>query len=262
MSAIKRVREWWGYELSTIRRAWAGSSKKAIERGLLVTVLVLLFRGAFGYLARKDVFGTIIICVASGVLVFLGEFLFKLLRVPSKMAAENKQTIDLQAKTYADQKQTLESLHTERVEALQAEINRLKALLDDRAKKLENKETLGTLHQRLLGRAREIRQMFDSDYCKKYADNKRDGVIDSDTDILLRAVEQFLEQEIKGASVARFRNPENFKATPVEKPDYSGMRGQMIEVATRLYDDRLYWQWATDYLKYMASNLMNIIENP
>ena len=155
----------------------------------------------------------------------------------------------------------IEAAHKSHTELLEAQIQTLQTQLDDKVKRLENGEKLGNLHQLLLSRGREIKKMGASEFCKKYANSKRDEILDPDTQFLFEVVENFLEKEIKGASIAIFENPENFKETPVDKPNYSTISGAMAEVAYRFYTEELYHQRVIDHLNHRASNLMKIIEN-
>jgi len=162
--------------------------------------------------------------------------------------------------TNAKDKEKLVFEHIEQRQALEVQVKNLKTQLDDRTKRLENEEKLGNLHQHLLNRASQIRKMGASEYCQKHAESYQKEILDPDTKLLLDAVETFLEKEIKGASLAIFRNPENFKETPVERLN-SATSGPMAEVAFKFYTKELYKQRVIDRLNHWASNLMKIIEN-
>ena len=176
------------------------------------------------------------------------------------MAKESEAKLASAEKTFNEVNERNETAHKKHIELFERQIQMLQAQLDDRAKRLKNEKELGDLHQQLLSRAREIRKMSASEYCKKYADSKQDQIIDADTQFLFDAVGTFLEKEIQGASMAIFANPANFKKTPVERPDYSKISGPMVEAAYNFFSDELYQQQVIDHLNHRASNLMKIIE--
>lgn len=216
---------------------------------------------SFGFATREEMpkmFFIIIVSAIGGVLL---EFIIRFFFMPPKMAKQSEVKMASVEKIFNEVHDRIEAAHKGHIELLESQIKTLQTQLDDRAKKLDNEEKLGNLHQLLLSRAHDIRKMSASEYCKKYADSKEDNRLDPDTQFLFEGVERFLEKEIKGASASRFRNPENLKETPVDRPDYSTKSGPMADVAYKFYTEELYQQRVIDHLNHRASNLMKIIEN-
>jgi hypothetical protein len=126
----------------------------------------------------------------------------------------------------------------------------LQAQLDDRAKRKETEGKLGDYHMKLTDRVRIIKAMWYYEYANKYEASYRRTVFDPDTQALLDEIEAFLTLNIKGASVAKFRDLAGLKLTPVEGPSDSS--GLMFK--------HQHWQAVIDNLNCRAIQLMEIID--
>jgi len=80
--------EWRQYEANVFFKACRETSRASLGRGLLVTLAAAIGRWWYGFMAQHEIWAQILIFIGAGVVVYLGEFLFKLLRAPAKMKKE------------------------------------------------------------------------------------------------------------------------------------------------------------------------------
>jgi hypothetical protein len=127
-------------------------------------------------------------------------------------------------------------------------IQNLEAQLDDRKRKKQIETRLGDFHIRLRDRWFEIQGLSASAYVNKYEQSYSGKALDPNSHTLICEIDDFLSSEVRGASVAIWRDTTGLKSAPVRS------------VADVVLPMERYQQFGLDIIGHRAKQLMRIIE--
>jgi hypothetical protein len=220
--------ELWKYEKSVFLKACHETSKGSFGRGFIVGILALIGQYAAGLRSEHDIALMVLISLGAAVLVLLGEFAFKLLRAPAKLAKE------LEGKIESDRilEEKIQVLSDTKKEQERAEFIKkyTKIIL---ANQLQNLETRISEIGNLSGIA--------------YKNSKKEGK-DIVTNELVDRISSFLKENISPDSAILFTSKTGATYTPVPAWAYPQP------------DERE--RFATiDNLNHFAAQLKEIIKN-
>jgi hypothetical protein len=235
-----------------------------------MSVIAACGRGCFGFIAQSEIWMQVLIFIGAGVVVYLGEFLFKLIRAPARMDKELRVQLattkqDAEKQLAAQETRSEESFnqlvvaHAKHVALLEHQIESLQAQVNDREKRKAAEVKLGGYYRALVRRVDEIRKMYFPEYSQKYQDAYSRGNFDPDTQVLLDEIQAFLDSSVGGAFTAVFNDRSGFKETPVAgfgEGVSVALSAQMLE----LNQQQKHWHLITDRLNHYAAQLMKVIE--
>jgi hypothetical protein len=217
------IKDWWQYEKDAFHRARKETSRATIGRGLVVSILAFGGQYEYGLRGEHDTLLMVLIAVGAGGLVYLVEFLIKILTTPAKIAKEQ----------------------AEEIAALNAQIQTQKPQIDERENRKKIISDLANFQTRIEERYWKIAGMkYFWDYANNNEQSFEKNAFDPETQFLFIEIEIFLENEIPGA-LAEFKRTTNMNFTPVSP-------------TAEFRKKRVYWQSVIDHLKHRESQIKDI----
>jgi hypothetical protein len=240
---------WWKFELSVAKRAFGETSLSTLGKSFIIGVLAYLLQYFVGLRGQHDTWLMIFISLGLAVAFILGEFLFKLLFIPAKMANEQKQKYDSAIEDHTEESVRAAATHNQTIECLQIEITKLREQINDRTAedtKLEKrklvKDYLGLSLSRIEGQIVALKTMQWYEFKDKVADK----VIDEWANTV-GEISTFLQKNLSIAEASYFQSISEMRETPVDDdPILRGTKGRR--------------QRLLDSMSYRASQLREIIK--
>ena len=115
--------EWWKNESCVCQRAWSEINMWSAGRGVSTAVLALIAQQILGMRGNHDTMLMVLIAVGVGAVVFLLEFLFRLLRVPALITKEWQAKLRAEETAHTTSKTTLGSDKASLAEQLRAALD-------------------------------------------------------------------------------------------------------------------------------------------